>query len=123
MRRVTKIDLMGVDTDPFGAQAPGEIAADARCHHRDNDKINPGAKLNAVEETPEFDQGESADKLMPAPKATNARVKAEEATPPAQSLPMKRQRPEPLRQKPEPLRQKPERVLKRQRPEPLPDPE
>jgi len=45
MRRVTKIDLMGVDTDPFGAQAPGEIAADAGCHHRNNDKINPSAKV------------------------------------------------------------------------------
>ena len=39
--------------------------------------------MNVVEETPEFDQGEIADKLMPAPKASNTRVKAAEATPPA----------------------------------------
>jgi hypothetical protein len=40
-------------------------------------------RLNVDGETPEFDQGEIADMLMPAPKASNNRVKAAEATPPA----------------------------------------
>jgi hypothetical protein len=43
----------------------------------------PVPTLKVVADTPEFDQGETADSPMPAPKATKARVKAAAATAPA----------------------------------------
>jgi hypothetical protein len=46
-------------------------------------RYTPAPILNVVEEIPEFAQGETADKPIPAPNARSASVKAAEATPPA----------------------------------------
>jgi len=87
---------MGMNADPFGAQAPSEIAADGGRHHCDDAKVYAGANIECGGGDPEFAQGETADNPIPAPNASSTSVKAAEATPPLRLQPMKWHGLEPL---------------------------